>query len=72
MSPRTHINIPKRGTNLHDFPKNMLYAELLSNIMTKVNFLLSTSNTLGKKLCIKVQLIFYSFIPMKYFSSVPL
>jgi hypothetical protein len=36
LSPRKHINIPKRATSLDDFQKGV-YAELFSTIMTKAN-----------------------------------
>jgi hypothetical protein len=61
LSPRTHINIPKKATT-YTTSKNILYANLVSNIMTKAKSLLSKRNTSEKKLCIKVQLIFYLFL----------
>jgi hypothetical protein len=36
LSPRKHINIPKRATSPDDFQKD-IYAELFSTIMTKAN-----------------------------------
>jgi hypothetical protein len=39
LSPRKHINIPKRATNLDDFQKDVLCSTIF-NIMTGANFLL--------------------------------